>query len=202
MLETEVKFLLTNPQTTRRRLQASEAVSAGVVFEINYRFDNADNRLRAENCLLRLRRDRHNTLTFKRPHPAGGRQFKTHEELEIRVSDFDTAHQILEAIGFHHVQIYEKHRETFTMGVTEICLDRLPYGDFVEIEGAPDTIPSVAAHFGLAWRHRILANYLQIFETLRQSLDLPFNDVTFAHFQTVSGDLQAIIRQFEAGETP
>jgi adenylate cyclase class 2 len=201
MLETEIKFFLPDLDMFRRRLQASKAISEGVVFETNYRFDNAQNQLRAERCLLRLRRDRHNILTFKRPHPAGGRQFKTHEELEIKVSDFATTCQMLEAIGFHCAQIYEKRRETFVMDDVEICLDQLPYGDFAEIEGAPDTIPSMAAHLGLDWRHRILANYLQIFEALRKSLHLTFNDVTFAHFKTVSGDWRSIIRQFEAGAT-
>lgn len=196
MLETEVKFQLTDPDVLRRRLRRAGAVSTGKAFETNYRYDDSDNRLQAAQHLLRLRRDRRNRLTFKQPHPSGGRQFKTHDELEIEVSDFDTAHQMLEALGFHRAQVYEKRRETFDMGTTEICLDQLPYGHFVEIEGTPDTIPTVAARLGLEWQRRILANYLQIFESIRQSLKLPFNDVTFTHFQTVQADMVPMIRQF------
>jgi len=202
MLETEVKFQLTDPEVLRRRLRRAGAVSTGKAFETNYRYDDADNRLQTAQHLLRLRRDRRNRLTFKQPHPSGGRQFKTHDELEIEVSDFDTAHQMLEALGFHRAQVYEKRRETFDMGTTEICLDQLPYGHFVEIEGTPDTIPTVAERLGLAWHRRILANYLQIFETIRQSLGLPFNDVTFTHFQTVQADMVPMIRRFEAESPP
>jgi len=201
MLETEVKFQLTDPETIRRRLRQAGAVSAGKDFETNYRYDDGNNRLLAAQHLLRLRRDHRSRLTFKQPHPSEGRQFKIHDELEIEVSDFDTTHQILEALGFHRVQIYEKHRETFKMGPTEICLDQLPYGHFAEIEGTPDTIPTVADRLGLEWHRRILANYLQIFETIRQSLKLPFTDVTFAHFQTVQADVAPMIQQFEA-ESP
>ena len=202
MIETEVKFLLTDPEIIRRRLRQAGAASAGKVFETNYRYDDADNRLQAAQHLLRLRRDHRSRLTFKQPHPSGGRQFKTHEELEIEVSDFDTTHQLFEALGFHRAQIYEKHRETFDMGTTEICLDHLPYGHFAEIEGTPDAIPSVAERLGLEWHRRILANYLQIFETIRQTLELPFNDVTFVHFKAVSHDMAAIIRQFEGDSPP
>jgi adenylate cyclase, class 2 len=201
MLETEVKFQLTDPEATRRRLRRAGAVSKGRVFETNFRYDNADNRLLAAQHLLRLRHDHRNRLTFKQPHPGGGHQFKIHDELEIEVSDFDTTHLILKALGFHRAQIYEKHRETFEMGTTEICLDHLPYGHFAEIEGTPEAIPTVADRLGLEWHRRILTNYLQIFETIRQSLKLPFNDITFKHFEMVSDDMASLIRQFEA-ESP
>ena len=58
-------------------------------------------------------------------------------------------------------------------------------------------LPSVAARLGLAWQARILANYLQIFERIREALRLPFSDVTFAYFQSVQADLTGLIRQFE-----
>jgi adenylate cyclase class 2 len=199
LIETEVKFLLTDPAAIRRRLQEAGAVSHGEAFETNYRYDDADGRLQAAQCLLRLRSDRRNFLTFKKPHPGGGDQFKTHEELEIEVSAFDMTDQILAALGFHRVQIYEKRRETFTLADTEICLDQLPYGHFVEIEGAPKAIPCAAAMLGLTWACRILTNYLQIFEDIRRSLNLPFQDVTFAHFSGVRADMTPIIRRFEGG---
>jgi adenylate cyclase class 2 len=198
MIETEVKFLLENPESIRRRLQRAGAAAAGVVFETNYRYDDAYNRLEAAHHLLRLRRDTRSRLTFKRPTPEGGRQFKTHEELEIDVSDFHTTSRILEAIGFQRAQVYEKHRETYALGETEICLDRMPFGHFLEIEGAPAAIPPTAERLELDWQRRILTNYLHIFDAIRQAFDLPFNDVTFANFKTVTADPTAIIRRFES----
>jgi adenylate cyclase, class 2 len=202
MLECEVKFFIANPERVRDRLQRAGALPTGSAFETNYRYDRTDNALLARQCLLRLRRDRRNLLTYKTPDSSGGRQIKTHQELEIEVSDFDTTHQILEALGFHRAQMYEKRRETYEMGSVEICLDHLPYGHFIEIEGAADMLSSAAAGLDLAWRRRILANYLQIFEAIRSALRLPFNDVSFAHFQTVQADLTALIRRFEADPPP
>ena len=197
MLECEVKFLIADPEGFRDRLRQTGALPTGSAFETNYRYDRADNQLLDSKCLLRLRRDRRNWLTFKKPHPSGGRQVKTHEELEVSVSDFETTHQILQALGFQRAQIYEKRRETYAIASVEICLDHLPFGHFIEIEGAADMLPSVAARLGLAWQARILANYLQIFERIREALRLPFSDVTFAHFQSVQADLTGLIRQFE-----
>jgi adenylate cyclase class 2 len=85
------------------------------------------------------------------------------------------------------------------MASVEICLDHLPFGHFIEIEGAADRLSPVAARLGLAWQARILANYLQIFERIREVLRLPFSDVTFANFQTIKADLTGLIRQFESG---
>ena len=197
MLECEVKFFIVHPAGLRDRLGQAGALPTGSAFETNYRYEHADNPLLARQCLLRLRRDGRNRLTYKKPDPSGGRQFKTYEELEIEVSDFDTTHQILEALGFQRAQIYEKHRATYDLASLEVCLDQLPFGHFIEIEGDAERLPSVAARLGLPWSTRILANYLQIFETIREALQLPFNDVTFADFKTVRADLTGLIRQFE-----
>ncbi len=201
MLECEVKFFLASPERLRDRLRQAGALPTGNAFETNYRYDRTGDPLLARQCLLRLRRDRRNLLTYKKPDPSGGRQFKTYDELEIEVSDFATTDQILEALGFHRAQVYEKRRETYEMASVEICLDHLPFGHFIEIEGAADRLPSVAVSLGLAWQARILANYLQIFETIRETLNLSFNDVTFANFHTVQADLTGLIRQFET-ESP
>jgi adenylate cyclase class 2 len=199
MLETEVKFFLSDPAALRGPLQEAGALFRGESHETNYRFDAPDQRLLTAQCLLRLRRDTRNRLTFKRPHPAGGRQFKTHDEIEVEVSDLETAAQLLEALGFQQAQIYEKQRATFELAAAEICLDHLPFGHFVEIEGPPETIRAVARTLGLVWPQRILANYLQIFESLRRDLKLSFQDVTFANFATVKADMTPLIRRFESG---
>ena len=47
---------------------------------------------------------------------------------------------ILEALGFTAGLIYEKRRETWILGKTEIVIDELPFGLFMEIEGAEQEI--------------------------------------------------------------
>jgi adenylate cyclase class 2 len=69
-----------------------------------------------------------------------------------------------------------------------LCLDRLPFGDFLEIEGGKEAIRHAAGRLGLAWERRILDNYLGLFEKVRQSMGLPFSDVTFANFKGIQVD--------------
>jgi len=188
-LETEVKFYLSDIQATRQRILALGARSCGRFFESNVRFEDAANTLKQKKSLLRLRRDQKATLTFKSVPPELNTQFKVLKELEVEVSDFDTMHRILKALGFHHEQIYEKWRETLVLNQTYFCLDSMPYGNFLEIEGSEKNIKDYGVKLDMPWDQRILLNYLQIFEILQKKLNLNFSDVTFDNFKNVKSDL-------------
>jgi adenylate cyclase class 2 len=188
-LETELKFFLDDPASIRRRIIEIGAQSRGKSFESNIRFEDSHRSLIKQKSLLRLRQDQKARLTYKSPIPEANGQFKTMRELEVDISDFDTMHYILKALGFHQEQVYEKWRETMVLGRTHFCLDRLPFGNFLEIEGSKQDIQKFAAQLDLAWYRRILLNYLQIFEILRDKLHLEFSDVTFDNFSQVEVNL-------------
>lgn len=197
-IEIEVKFLVDDLAALRLRLGDMGATSRGEVLETNYRYDDQAGRLLAARSLLRLRQDRRTRLTFKRPRSDGRDQFKVYDEYEVTVDDFEGLHRILNALGFQRVQIYEKRREVFLWRQAQICIDRLPFGDFVEIEGSPDVIRAGAQRLNLPWKRRILANYLQLFEALRMDLRLAFQDLTFDHMPVPPEAAADIIRRFEA----
>jgi len=185
-LETEVKFFMPDINQIRNRIVQIGAVFRQRSFEKNIRFEDSQNRLIKKQSLLRLRKDNKITLTFKSPPShKEDRQFKVLKELEVQVSNFKIMNSILESIGFHKEQIYEKWREIFLLNNTEICLDNMPYGNFVEIEGHRDEIRKTARLIGLNWQERILLNYLSIFDIIREKLNLSFNDVTFDNFKNV-----------------
>ncbi len=186
-LEIEIKFYLTDIQRIRNRIFELKAVSSGRVFEQNVRFEDSDGSLTRKKSLLRLRQDARTRLTFKSEPPPENRsnEFKIFQELELEVSDFDTMTAILEALGFHREQV--------------LCLDTMPFGDFLEIEGEPDDIRNLADALGLPWEDRILKNYLGMFESLRQGLDLQFSDITFDNFKSVNADMTPFFRNYRAG---
>ena len=109
---------------------------------------------------------------------------------------------ILESLGFHCEQVYEKWRETLVIKNTQFCLDAMPYGNFLEIEGTKKDIKQYAQDLGLQWGKRILANYLEIFEILRKKFDLKFTDVTFHNFKDIDTQLQNYLHLIEAGDYP
>ncbi len=199
--EIEVKYHLGDINALRQRLIDLGASSAGRVFEKNIRFEDAADSLIAAGALLRLRQDDHNTLTYKQAPAQKDDQFKVYREIETGVTDFEATRSILAALGFSPRQIYEKYRETFTLNETAICLDTMPYGDFVEIEGEKDNIRELTDRLGLDWDKRILATYLEMFAYLQKTASLTFNDLTFANFRDVSDDFADGWKHFQQRPT-
>jgi adenylate cyclase class 2 len=199
-LEIEVKFHLKDVESFQRRLPSCGAEFKTFANETNIRYEDQEKSLRPRKILLRLRQADSVTLTYKSKPPESDPDFKVHHEVEVTLSDFEAMRQILEYIGFHPVQIYEKKRATWRFSNTLLCVDQMPYGNFIEIEGAPDNIRQAARDLGFEWKDRILFNYLEIFETLKKHLGLPFSDVTFALFKNVSVDLNQYLHLFKAGD--
>ena len=199
-LEIEVKFYLADIESIRNKILELGAASNGRLFETNILYEDENNSLIKKKMLLRLRRDKKATLTFKSSPPVESKEYKIVNELEVEVSNFEIMGHILETLGFHPEQKYEKWRETFILDQTVFCLDRMPYGDFLEIEGQEKDIRYFASSFDLDWQKRIIFNYLAIFEIMRQYLNLGFKDITFNNFETVDTDVSAFLERLEAGD--
>ena len=199
-LEIEAKFYLSDIESMQQRILALGAESKGRVFENNVRYEDENKTLIRKKSLLRLRRDAKTKLTFKSSPPVASTEFKVFNELEVEVSDFETMNRILENLGLHPEQIYEKWRETLILDQTGFYLDTMPYGTFLEIEGSDKNIRTYAASLGLSWQKRILLNYLEIFEIIRQRLNLNFKDLTFKNFENIRVDIASFLGKLEAGD--
>ena len=136
-LECELKYLEADLADLADRLRTAGAGTSGRYFEANTVFDRPDRSLKRDGVLLRLReRQGRGVLTVKRPptSPAPS-ALKVFEEIETGVDDPAAMAEALAAVGFVPAFRYEKVREKWKyMGCT-VCLDHLPFGDFVEIEG-------------------------------------------------------------------
>ncbi len=196
-IEIEVKFYLENAELVREKLLSAGAKSSGRIFESNICFDDAQDCLKAQQSLLRLRKDKKITLTHKSKPDAGETEFKVLKELEVEVSDFDIMLSILETLGYHRTLVYEKYRETLAIGKTKLCIDNMPFGDFIEIEGSKTDIRKLAQDFGMIWDRRITDNYRSMFEVIQKRLGLTFSDITFANFNTVQLDIKPFLPLFE-----
>ncbi|RPH52214.1 MAG: class IV adenylate cyclase [Desulfobacteraceae bacterium] len=197
-IETEVKFLITEASSLREKIISIGAVSVGNFFETNIRYDDKNKSLFKNKSLLRLRKDVKTTLTFKSRPPVIDNRFKIMRELEVEVSDFSVANQILESLGFMKIQIYEKWRETLVTGNTNFCIDKMPYGDFLEIEGQKEEIIKYSSLLGLDWERRITINYIELFNILKKTFSLPFLDVTFDNFKNIRTDFSGYLDKVKA----
>ncbi len=151
-LECELKYLDVDLDDVSRRLASAGGVWQGRYFESNLVFDYADRSLKKKGVLLRLRKKGEKAvLTVKHPpKQAVPSTLKVVEELESGVDDFIAVRNALEVIGFSVAFAYEKVREKWVYMNCTICLDHLPFGDYVEIEGNDETVSACAEALGLA----------------------------------------------------
>ena len=162
MIEVEKKFRLTKRQrdAVLKRLPEIGASLEGEEFEENTLYNGEA--LEGSSCVLRLRRvGARATLTFKRRLP-GKSAIKQQREEETAVEDPDAMAAILEALGFTAALVYEKRRQTWRFGRTEIVIDVLPFGLFMEIEGRANEIKLVERKLGMKDLRAEHATYPQL----------------------------------------
>jgi adenylate cyclase, class 2 len=162
MIEVEKKYRLTKRQrdTVLKRLPEIGAQLEGEDFEENTLYNGEVLQDRA--CVLRLRRVKGRaTLTFKKRLP-GVAAIKQQREEETAVDDPDAMAAILESLGFTASLVYEKRRQTWRLGQTEIVIDVLPFGLFMEIEGRANEIKSVERRLGMKGLRAEHATYPQL----------------------------------------
>ena len=185
--ETEVKYyipdldvmldMLDDPEIKRTRRR---------VFERNFRYDDNARSLSERGIVLRLREDDRIRLTYKEPAPPSGAYALSRLEYETEVSDMNEMSAILDGLGFRHYWVYEKFRTTHEFNGTEIVLDELPFGNFIEIEGnTPQEIAFAAIKLGLMGEKAFKDSYADLFARVKTAMQLNFDDLTFKNFQGI-----------------
>lgn len=178
-IEIEKKYRLAREQQERlrERLRAVGATLDGEEFEENTLYAGAG--LDPQSRILRLRRtDARATLTYKERF-ATDSFIKHQREDETAVEDADALAAILDALGYRPALVYEKRRTTWHVAGVEVLVDELPFGLFVEIEGAENDINRAEELLqldGAAGEH---ASYPEL--TARHGADI--NGIIEARFQ-------------------
>jgi adenylate cyclase class 2 len=135
MIEIEKKYRLTAEQRDRvlRRLPEVGAEDRGEEFEENTIYGGGS--LKLGISVLRLRRVGKKALLTYKERLADASPVKRQREDETAVDDPAAMALILDALGFKPVLVYEKRRRTWSLGRTEVVIDELPFGLFMEVEG-------------------------------------------------------------------
>lgn len=147
--EVEKKYRLTaaEREQTLQKLETSGAKYEGEDFEENTLFRGGI--LNLKPCILRLRKTQDKSvLTYKEVLPSEN-AIKRRKEIETIVADGAAMHEILENLGYKPALVYEKRRKIFQFGAVEIVVDELPFGFFLEIEGAENEILAAEIKLGL-----------------------------------------------------
>jgi len=164
-VETEIKLRIPTLTAARALLRTQGfKVAVGRVFEQNLLLDDANGSIRASGKLLRLRRaGKQVTCTFKgvlKPGP-----YKSREEQEFRVSDFDAALALFAGLGYRESMRYEKYRTEFAREGEpgRATLDETPIGIFMELEGPAAWIDRTAKAFGFTKADYVTEGYATLY---------------------------------------
>jgi adenylate cyclase class 2 len=172
-IEIEKKYRLTKKQREEVLLRLPDIGARRKREEFEENTLYAGEALDMGRSVLRLRRvDKRSSaiLTYKERFPARS-DIKQQREDETRVDDPDAMELILEALGFTPGLIYEKRRETWTLGKTEIVIDELPFGLFMEIEGAEQDIRDIESKLAVKRLKTEPATYPQLARTHGKNFD-------------------------------
>ncbi len=142
--EIETKIKVESLDEIAGRLIALDGQLQYDLLQVDTYFDDASHSLLDSDCGLRLRRQvtgegQKLFLTYKGPRQKS--HFKSRTEIEIEVSDFEVAAQLLNALDFKKSLVFEKRRRVWQMSDCVVCLDELPLlGSFVEIEASGERL--------------------------------------------------------------
>ncbi|HSE18452.1 MAG TPA: class IV adenylate cyclase [Pyrinomonadaceae bacterium] len=139
-IEIEKKFRLASEQrlVLDSLLPMVGATLRGKAFEENIIF--AGRGLDQLNRILRLRRTNGKAILTYKERMDSDKTVRRRREVETDVAPPENMIEFLSKIGVVPMLIYEKHRTTWDLANTEVTIDELPFGLFVEIEGDEDAI--------------------------------------------------------------
>lgn len=194
-LEMELKYLDADLDDLAVRLKEEGGTTSGPYFESNLVFDDEDRSLKQAGTLLRLREKKGvAVLTVKKkPENQECSALKVFEEIESEVADHAAVKAMLEAVGFRVAFGYEKVREKWRFMDCVICLDWLPFGNFVEIEGNGETVPACARKLGLDGNPTTKSTYHALNLEYREQNGLDPNE----SFLFAEEEKPVLIRQLE-----
>ena len=89
------------------------------------------------------------------------------------MADLAALEALFEHLGYRPFLRYEKVRETWRVDAALVCLDELPFGRFLEIEGAAGTIPALAGQLGLSMEQALSQTYHALYQEHLRACGLP-----------------------------
>ena len=172
-LEIEAKVKVNSLEPAAKKLRRLDAKLIETVREEDLYFNSADGTLMKSDCGLRLRKRQKEKgkrqkaeekifLTYKGPR--GKSIFKSRQEVQVEVGDFDAAKNILLGLGYIERLTVKKVRQIWRLDDCEVCLDKVRWlGTFVEVEGPNEkSIAAVLDKLGLDKNEHISKGYARM----------------------------------------
>jgi len=179
--EIEIKVKIDNINEFEEKIKCLQPQVVDEVFQRTIRFDTSDGDLEKKGIFVRVRSGLENTWTVKKKIEKISDEDKYFQrnEWELNINDIDTVRQMLLALGFDSEFIMEKYRKKFILPKAEITIDRLPFGNFAEIEADKDEIDRLTNILGINQSERITVSYWDLHDNYNIEHNLSERNIIF-----------------------
>jgi adenylate cyclase class 2 len=178
--EVEVKLRLDALGGVPERLAA---IGARLVhpreFEDNQLYDFPDFSLKTRGAMIRVRIQKRGSVITYKESPRVEQGAKVRDEMEVSVSDGETALAILGKLGMRPLFRYQKYRTVYEYSELLITIDETPMGNFLELEGPKGLIDEVASKLGYKASGYVVKSYLALYQDYLKDRGLPLKDMLF-----------------------
>lgn len=180
LIETEVKFKIQDLLELEKNIKSIGGKELHRnVFQRTVMMDTSEEQLIKRGVFLRVRDGEKKIMTVKSKLLGGDEKFKERQELEIEIGDVELAEKMMFELGFTKKWIMEKYRTEYELVDTILALDKLPFGNYLEIEGDKDSIEEAIRILGLENEERITNTYWHLFDDYKKENNLNGEDIVF-----------------------
>lgn len=183
--ETEIKIELDNKEflKVKELLVSLGAKKKSYFSERTYGFFTPDGKSIEKGIFPRIKvfnNKKKSILTVKVKKQKKTKYFQR-DEFDLLISSVQKARSILHTLGYSKERIFEKKREIweFKKNNIEICLDKLPFGNYIEIEGSPKDIEKTIKNIRLKKYERITKAYLAVYDDWRKKNNVKSKNAIF-----------------------
>lgn len=178
-IETELKFQTIDPQRIINALMASGAKLVSKNKQKTVRFDTINHDLEKKGIFIRVRAEgEENTITLKEKI-GNDETVRQRKETEFKIEDLDKMSYIIQKLGFDYVLVMEKYRIELTYKNSHVCVDEMPFGFYVEIEGEEAEINLIAQELGFKPEEKIIVTYWDLFEDWKKDKRITNQNIVF-----------------------
>jgi adenylate cyclase class 2 len=169
MNEIEVKFKIKDTDKLVEKLTKMKGKRLEEVYQKTFNAFKPDYSCVKQGIFLRARIEGFvHTMTIK-IKPKKKTEYFERKEYELIISDVRVAIEMFKALGYTKIRTFEKYRTVWTfknrkVKVLKVLLDKLPIGDYVEIEGTKKEIERMIKDLGLDGEKRIIVSYWHLYE--------------------------------------
>jgi adenylate cyclase, class 2 len=175
-IEKEIKLKVNDLNKIIGKLKKAKLL--GQTFEKTIRFEKNDGSLEKAGIFVRLKSGFSNKITMEKKIKTRSDVFQR-EEIETKIEDIENMRKILNNLGLIKEFIMEKYRVSWKYMGTEITLDEMPFGYFVEIEGSENKIWRVVEYLELNKLDKITVTYWDIFEDFKKEHNIKTDHIQF-----------------------